>query len=239
MVNPSRGNHPPPFQSSFRLENLPPKSARMEPAVDRGIPYNEFIKSRARANPCIKDLAGHVKRPLASASAVVLLEYSAGDDAPPSPMKLTETHLPTLFQKVEASTSVSGRVLLVENIHAGLIELLGQYLDVDPVFFASHITTDFQGVEKAPPNPSLAFYPSQIAERGHLHIHYQQVVDLDCVHGPNDWTYLLQTNANVPRNTRRLPALSGRQLALTRGCCSILLKKLGPIWYSKHCPWDM
>lgn len=195
-------------------------------------PYIDYIKKRGRANPCVQSLAQHVKRPTQSASTVVLLEYFAESNVPPCPVKLTEAELLTNFKEVNMSLA-TGRVLLIENIDSALIEVLGQHLDVDPVFFASYITTDFQGVEKAPPNPSLAFYPSQIAQRGHLHIHYQQVVDLDKSNGFKDSTYLLQTDANVPRNTRRLPELSGRQLALTRGCCSVLLTRLGPIWYSK------
>lgn len=197
--------------------------------------YTGFIRTRSQTNPCIKGLAEHIKRPPLSASTVVLLEYSASGNAPPPcPVRLTETELPKLFEEVEAFTPVSGRVLLVENIHSGLIALLGRHLDVDPIFFASYITTDFQGIEKAPLNPSLAFYPSQIAERGHLHIHYQQVVDLGNARWFKDSVYLLQTDANVPRNTRRLLEISGRQLALTRGCCSILLKRLGTVWYSEH-----
>lgn len=210
----------------------------MAQVTDYTTSYTGFINIRSRANPCIKGLAEHIKRPKLSQSTVVLLEYSASDNAPPCPMKRDivrpESELPKLFGKVEASNPISGRVLLVENIHSGLIELLGQHLDIDPIFFASHITTDHQGIDKAPPNPSLAFYPSQISERRHLHCHYQQVIDLGKAHGLKDSVYLLQTDANVPRNIRRLPTLSGGQLALTRGCCSIVLRRLGKIWYSKY-----
>lgn len=206
--------------------------------------YTDFLDGLSQNNPCIDGLAELVKRPGLSASTVVLLEYSAvgagnAPLGPPAPRHetLNEAELPTLFEKV--SDSVSGRILLIENIRSGLVELLGRHLDVDPMFFASYIKTDFQGIDQAPPNPSLAFYPSQIAERGHLHLHYQQVVDLSLEAYPDglkDSVYLLQTQANVPRNTRRLPGLSNRQLALTRGCCSILVKKLGRIWYGEYIP---
>lgn len=212
----------------------------MGPLNNVQVSYKEFIRSRAQANPCINDLANVVNRPPTSSSTIVLLEYSATHDPPSSPAKrdLIEADLSTLLQNSKAPPSVSGRILLVENIDSRTVELLGQYLDVDPIFFASHITTNFQGIDKAPLNPSLAFFPSQIAERGHLHIHYQQVVDLGSRHGFEDTTYLFQTNANVPRNTRRLPPLSGRQLALARSCCSVLLKKIGLIWYCKRCLRD-
>lgn len=209
--------------------------------MDSKVSYADFVRARKKNNPCIDGLAEYlVKRPpLGASSTVVLLEYSAvgEDDAPPpapSPVTLTENELARLFGDAEDSPPVSGRVLLVENIHSGLVELLGQRLDIDPMFFASYISTDFQGIDMAPPNPSLALYPSQIAERGHLHIHYQQVVDMGQAHEFEDSVYLFRTETNVLRNIRRLPKLSSRQLALTRGCCSIFTKRLGRIWYSEY-----
>ncbi|KAK4206030.1 hypothetical protein QBC37DRAFT_435515, partial [Rhypophila decipiens] len=43
-------------------------------------------------------------------------------------------------------------------------------------------------------------------------------------------SYSLKSDSNVPRNVRRLPHLSGRQLALARACCSIIVKKIKGSW---------
>jgi hypothetical protein len=75
--------------------------------------------------------------------------------------------------KLADITSVTyGRVLLVEDIRPYSISLLGETLDVDLVFFADYITTDFQDIKKAPPPPSHALSLSQIAERGYLYVYY-------------------------------------------------------------------
>jgi hypothetical protein len=114
-----------------------------------------------------------------------------------------------------------------------LIDILGETLDVDPVFFAGHVTTDFSDIEQAPPPPSLALFPSQAAEWGYLHIHYQQVLDLGSTDSFGGSAYALKTESNIPRNTRRLPPLSGRQFALARACCSVLVKILDTAWICK------
>jgi hypothetical protein len=194
--------------------------------------YSEFIRLRSQINPCISGLAEHIKLVPRAASTIFLLEYST-DGSSSGPISITETELRNL-SKVDSSSS--RRVLFIESISPTLISYLGQLLDIDPLFFAGYISTDLQEVEKAALPPTLAFYPSQLAEQGYLYIYYQQVIDLGSAEQFRDSAYTLKTDSNVPRNTRRLPYLSERQLALTRKCCSILLKRLKDIWYSKSVP---
>lgn len=194
--------------------------------------YTEFTRLRSEQNPCLSGLVEHMEHvSVMAGTSITLLEYTANARAPSSQTQLGKNELPELFR--DTRVQVVGRVLLIENIQPDIINSLGQLLDLDPIFFAEHITTDSQDIEKAPLPPSLAFCPSQIAKRDHLHIHYQQIVDLGNTTEFKNSKYLLYTDSNVPRNTRRLPHLSGRQLALARGCCSILLKRLDKIWYSK------
>jgi hypothetical protein len=126
--------------------------------------------------------------------------------------------------------------LIVENIQHHLISLLGEILDVDPIFFAGHVTTDFKDIEEAPLPPSLALFPSRIAEKGYLHLHYQQLLDLGSADAFKSSPYSLKSDSNVPRNVRRLPYLSGRQLAFSRACCSILVKDFRDSWICKIDP---
>ncbi|KAL8367189.1 hypothetical protein RB599_010272 [Gaeumannomyces hyphopodioides] len=58
-----------------------------------------------------------------------------------------------------------------------------------------------------------------------------KVIDLEDSATFDALPYALKTDSNPPRNVRRLPPLSGRQLALARGCCSMLLRKMA------HGPW--
>ena len=192
--------------------------------------YREFVNFRSRTNPCVADLAQHLGRGPGNASTIVILEYSCDRQSPPNPLRVTEADLAKL---VDVTSTACGRVLFVENLRPQLISLLGETLDVDPIFFAGHITTDFEDIEKAPPPPSLAFCPSQIAEKGYLHIHYQQAIYLGSADTFRGSEYALKTDSNIPRNVRRLPHLSGQQLALARACCSVLVKRLKSSWICK------
>lgn len=192
--------------------------------------YRDFVYSRCQTNPCVTGLADYLRCGPGAASTIVTLDYPRGGQSAPTPLTVAEADLAKLVD----TTSVSHvRVLLVENIRPHLISVLGEILDIDPVFFAGHITTDFKDIEKAPPPPSLALFPSQIAEKGYLHLHYQQVLDLGSVDAFKSTSYSLKSDSNVPRNIRRLPYLSGRQLALARACCSILVKEIKGSWICK------
>lgn len=190
--------------------------------------YRDFVRSQCPRNPCISGLAQYLdSAPRGHPSIIYTIDYPKNEPSTPKPRAVPEKDL---AQLLHSTSSIHGRILLVENIGCHLITLLGEMLDVEPLFFAGHVSTDLQDFEKAPPPPSLALFPSQIAERGHLHLHYQQVLDLHSADAFQDAPYNLRTDSNVPRNARRLPALSGRQLALARACCSVLAKKLQGSW---------
>lgn len=194
-------------------------------------PYYDFVRIRRLANPSIEGLRRHLKITQAGSSSVVLLEYSSGRNSPSSPVRISAEELSTV---IENPSPVAGRVLLIENIEPSLINSLGKLLDIDPVFFADYVATDFGGIDKAPLTPFRAFFPSQLAQRGHLHIHYQQVIDLGQSKDFAASIFQLKTESNASRSTRLLPHLKGRQLGLARGCCSILLKQHEETWYSKY-----
>ncbi|KAK3322673.1 hypothetical protein B0H66DRAFT_212090 [Apodospora peruviana] len=189
--------------------------------------YVDLVQSRCQTNPCVSGLAEHLRCGSGTASTIVTLDYPQSGHPAPTPLTIAEADLTKL---ISTTSTIYGRILLVENIRPHLISLLGEILDVDPVFFAGHVTTDFKDFEKAPPPPSLALFPSQLAERGYLHLHYQQVLDLGSPDPFRSSSYSLKSDSNVPRNVRRLPRLSGRQLALARACCSVLVKKIKGSW---------
>ncbi|KAK3326718.1 hypothetical protein B0H66DRAFT_167969 [Apodospora peruviana] len=189
--------------------------------------YKDWVESQLQTNPCITGLAEHLGCGLGTASTIVALDYPQSGHPAPTPLTVAEADLTKL---ISTTSTIHGRILLVENIRPHLISLLGEILDVDPIFFAGHVTTDFKDFEKAPPPPSLALFPSQIARKGYLHLHYQQVLDLGSADPFQSSSYSLKSDSNVPRNVRRLPHLSGRQLALVRACCSILVRNVKGSW---------
>lgn len=195
-----------------------------------GCSYADSVRHRGLRNPCLKGLVTHMKHAPKVDSTIQLLEYDIDGTMLSNLARFDQRALPRLFEGPEHAI---GRVLLIENLRPDMISYLGEHLDVDPLFFAHYITTDFAGIDKAPPPPSLAFCPSQILEQGHVHIHYQYIIDLGDARYHKTPEYRLRTEHNVARNIRCLPPLSGKQLALSRACCSVLVKRQGHTWYSE------
>jgi hypothetical protein len=130
-----------------------------------------------------------------------------------------------------------GRIILAENIHGPMIEHLGSELDIDPLFFACHISTRLEGKLDqlfASPREHL---PSQSMRKGYLHLHYHRVLDLGpCSSLEDDEPYqiYLETVTNIARKGRILPyPYAKRQLGTVRGCCSMILTKQSDSWICK------
>jgi len=154
------------------------------------------------------------------------MDYPTAEQHPPEPqpIKVEEDKITNLIDTLPVATT---RLIMVEDISPQLINLVGNALDIDPIFFADYVNTSFENIEIAPPPPSLAILPSLLSQRGYLHLHYQQVLDLGTAENFEDAAYALKTDSNVTRNIRRLAPLSGKQLALARATCSLLIKNIG------------
>ncbi|KAF4997011.1 hypothetical protein FGRMN_4151 [Fusarium graminum] len=186
--------------------------------------YADFVRLRTRGNPCLQGLSQYLDKPGCSESRIVLI------DCPHNELehRLPELQLVTAKDCMVLATTTPpkfNRLLLIEDISPDLIIRLGEVFDIDPLFFADYVCTDFQDLEKKPPPPSLAILPSLISTRPYLHLHYQQILDLGDPDAFAESSYALKTDSNISRNVRRLAPLSNRQLALARASCSIFLKR--------------
>ncbi|KNB17289.1 hypothetical protein FOXG_15377 [Fusarium oxysporum f. sp. lycopersici 4287] len=186
--------------------------------------YRNFVEYRARANPCVSRLSNYLQHECVGESKVTYLDYT-NQSLEPRRIDVPEDEI---SQLLNMSPSVSTRFVFVENISPGLMILLGEKLDIDPLFFTDYIHAAFANLEKTSPPPSLATLPSSIATRDHIHLHCQKVIALE---GTDDELkkapYDLKTRSNVPRHVRRLVTLPGRRLALAQTCCSFIIKSIG------------
>ncbi|TVY79666.1 hypothetical protein Focb16_v009541 [Fusarium oxysporum f. sp. cubense] len=186
--------------------------------------YRNFVEYRARANPCVSRLSNYLQHECVGESKVTYLDYT-NQSLEPRRIDVPEDEI---SQLLIMSPSVSTRFVFVENISPGLIILLGEKLDIDPLFFADYIHDAFANLEKTSPPPSLATLPSSIATRDHIHLHCQKVIDLE---GTDDELkkapYDLKTRSNVPRHVRQLVTLPGKRLALAQTCCSFIIRHIG------------
>ncbi|PCD37258.1 hypothetical protein AU210_005761 [Fusarium oxysporum f. sp. radicis-cucumerinum] len=186
--------------------------------------YRNFVEYRARANPCVSRLSNYLQHECVGESKVTYLDYT-NQSLEPRRIDVPEDELSRLLNM---SPSVSTRFVFVENISPGLMILLGEKLDIDPLFFADYIHTAFANLEKTSPPPSLATLPSSIATRDHIHLHCQKVIALEVTDDElKKAPYDLKTRSNVPRHVRRLVTLPGRRLALVQTCCSFIIKSIG------------
>ncbi|KAF4453130.1 Zinc transport protein ZntB [Fusarium austroafricanum] len=187
--------------------------------------YTDFVVHQAQSNPCIWGLSQYLKKATNSTSRIIFIDLPQNQvkQVPVRPISAKAEECVELTTSIPPNVT---RLVFVENITPNIINQIGKSLDIDPLFFADYITTDFRDLEKQPPPPSLAILPSLISEKPYLHLHYQRILDLGSSETFRDSDYVLHTNSNAPRNVRRLVPLSGRQLALARANCSILFKRI-------------
>ncbi|UZP40523.1 hypothetical protein NXS19_008339 [Fusarium pseudograminearum] len=188
-------------------------------------PYLNIVKQRAQYNPCIGGLDIFLQQKSARPSKIICIDHPNHGSHPSQPQNVAiqEDDLVTFLKAIPSNTM---RIIIIEDISPQLMSLVGRTLDVDPLFFADYVNTSFKEFEVSPPPPSLAILPSLLSESGYLHLHYQQIVDLGDASSFGNAPYTSKTHTDITRNVRRLPPLSGKQLALVRSACSLLVKKL-------------
>jgi hypothetical protein len=83
--------------------------------------------------------------------------------------------IPSLLTEAEANSErVHGRTLVIEDPSRDIVETLGTVLDIDPFFFASHISFPLNGIDDEPPTVSVP--PSRIRTQSFLSIDVHRVL---------------------------------------------------------------
>lgn len=195
--------------------------------------YKEFVRFRRQTNPCIEGLLHFLEAPRSTSSYNSCRLYVAGcsvSEFQSSPLNFEKIDLVDLPTVLTPPASGHKRLIIIEDLHPSIVELLGASLDIDPTFFAEYIVTNYGDIEKVPSPPSVALAPSQLLQNGWLHLHSQKAVDLGSADMFRGCAWKLVTSGNVPRTMRRLVPLSGRQLGIVRGCSSFFVKNFDQSW---------
>lgn len=109
-----------------------------------------------------------------------------------------------------------GLVLIVEDIHPSVLEILGKPLDID-LNFVDHVVTKYADIKISPAPPSGALTSSQtVSQADILNIHFQKMADLGAEENFRNSSWTLQPLTNVPCSVRGLVLVFGRQIALNR-----------------------
>lgn len=240
---------------NYRREDLERKLKLVETqpsnleTMTKPLTYVDFVAYRSNRNPCLKPLVdllknGHKSTTIRTKPNFFWIDFAKThlDGVPNTPTTLEAVvrDILQLKQRVKSPPSAAApdfrRILIVEDIDVDSITQIGSNLDVDPMFFAHYMLTDFGDIEKAPAPASSSLVPSSFVERDSIHIHYQQMIEITAQNQMTPGIYKYKSPGNVPRAVRCLPSLSGGvQPAIMRGCCSAILKRFEPgswlCWY--------
>ena len=185
---------------------------------DQNPSYKSYVQARTQWNPCLKNLSKFLHDDTASQHPchITSLEFSSASRAPSRRNLDLDSLVALLRRTAKENDDICGRILIVEDSSSHVLETLGALLNIDPLFFASHIYT-FQ-IDIATTRPSTVALPSTTRSQNFLNLHYHRMVEFQNLESNR----VFHRNMNVPRKVKILPRLKGMNIGLVRHCCSIL-----------------
>lgn len=201
--------------------------------------YREYVRvlsEEHRGLATLSDMLNLSKPPYESKPVVALIDY-------PRRLDMVSPPVISVYENPKEMTALPtdchGRIIIVEDIHGPLIEQLGSQLDIEPLFFASHIAPNPGGPIDPLLASSRARLPSQLVRRGDLHLTYKRLLDLGDIHAfeKEHPQRSFKTISNIARSAKPLPySLGNRQLAVLSACCSVTLKLRSDSWICRPTP---
>ncbi len=193
--------------------------------------YKSFVEARTQWNPCLKNLSQFLHDDMASQHTchITSLDFSSAS-GPPSRRNLDLDSLAMLLRgTAKGKDELCGRLLIVEDLSNQVLETLGSLLNIDPLFFASHIDT-FQ-IDIATTRPSTVTLPSTMRSQNFLNLHYHRIVEFENLKSKQ----VLHRDMNVPRKVKILPRTKGNDIGFVRHCCSILkIERKDGLWLGRR-----
>ena len=182
--------------------------------------YRSFIVARMQQCPCLQRLLAFLRKGGSSkyGCRIVCLEFSSSTTLPCRRSLDLNGLIATLSDTEKESGNISGRLLIIEDLSSCMIEILGSLLNIDPLYFASHLDTF--GDDIGTTRPSTVVLPSTMISQNFLNLQCHRVIELEL--GNLDPGCELYRDINVPRKVALLPRTKGRILGLARHCCSML-----------------
>lgn len=181
-----------------------------------GTPYTDYVRSQSGRNPCLYNLCQFLDRDKKENTCQITnLEFVPGEEVPKA-IEIQIQELSPLLEISNPHTKMIGRILIIEDLTVEIIELLGASLNIDPLFFASHIYGPT--VEITASKPSSAILPSKSKSLDFLSLQYQRTIEFDDV-VPSKKVF---REINVPRKVAILPPTKRTSIGLVQYGCSVL-----------------
>lgn len=217
------------LQTYLKSVLFPPNiqdSSYIRPVEMKSQTYAEYVTAQSRQNPSLENLCHFLKRDtFTQPCRISCLEFNNESDSP-SRKDLDIESLACLLSGNHETSDLSatmnrpkGRILIVEDLTRAIVEALGEALDIDPMFFASHI--DGEKISADSSIPSMVQLPSQVKTRSFLTLRYHRVLKFgDEAAGLRR----LESTGNILRKTMILPPNSANAyIGLAQRCCSVVM----------------
>ena len=198
--------------------------------------YTDYIQALCTRNPSLRTLHSFLINPNARNHGwqATALDFRHGASIPKSRPIYNMDHL---IYEIRLKTSSSmrkgdpevdcplhGRILVIEDLTAEIIQMLGSELDLDPLFLATHLHTVHRtGMRHQTPDD--ATLPSRLRGRDYLNVSYHQPVSSDVAY-PSGSRFSLDTAID-----RKLVFLRGTNIGLVQHRVSIIkLRQSSGLW---------
>jgi hypothetical protein len=195
-------------------------------------PYQSYVAAQSRRNPCLLGLCRFLADPSPDRNCCRIESLEVyPDSAAPIRRTVDAKHLPSVLQDKPIRENMLGQILIVQDVTRSVIEVLGSSLDIDPLFFASHVYSPWQEIETK--TPDLALLPSRARPRKFTNICYHRTVVWQ--KAPALQRQRLLWRANVDRKVVVLPSTRDLQVTLVQHACSVLKTESPAKWKGWLC----
>jgi hypothetical protein len=199
--------------------------------------YSSYVEAQAERNPSLSNLVEFLSFhqgpgwPANKACRILSLDFREGSAHPYAyDVKLDELYSLLRQDNLDldgkrgnvSDTILLGRLLVIEDLNPALTEELGSYLDIDPLFFASHLHSP--SFDTGTQLPDAATLPSRYRPQRFTNIHYHRTI---VFHQDLIPTGTLIRDGNVPRKVAVLPRIKNSRIGLAQQCASV---------YKAECP---
>ncbi|EKG16330.1 Mg2+ transporter protein CorA-like/Zinc transport protein ZntB [Macrophomina phaseolina MS6] len=186
--------------------------------------YRDFVEAQSQRNPSIQNLVAFLARDRMESSScrIATLEFSAYEDKPD--FFHVDVHRLGSWLEIgpsEGEKKIQGRILIVEDLTRSVVETLGACLQIDPLFFASHLHSPWPDITVQ--TPDMANLPSRLKMDTYVNIHYHRTIAFK---DPGIAMRQLLRTSNVHRKVVILPKTKNVLIGLAQHSCSMLRTSL-------------
>jgi hypothetical protein len=201
--------------------------------------YTQFVLTQRPRNPSLGNLCHFLTQSISRKPGnITCLSFSDTDESP-SRGELSIAELESLLEVLttdnrdhDSSTNTrqpQGRILFIGDPDKNVIELLGSQLDIDPIFFASHIHGPTVTAQSS--KPASVILPSETARQNFLSLQYHRALEFG---KESAALRRLSSDGNIQRKVMLLPAMRNTRIGLAQQSCSVLITSTKKGWLGKY-----